>query len=69
MIGPSKRDDADVWTMVAPPFVVDALNRALTLIDGTLPPLRREQGTTSTYELQRSSYLRLCERFGVEPRE
>lgn len=64
-----KREADDVWTMVAPPFVVDALNRALTLIDGTLPPLRREQGTTSTYELQRSSYLRLCERFDVEPRE
>jgi hypothetical protein len=64
-----KREGEDIWTAVAPPFVVDALNRALVSIDGTLPPLRKEQGTMSTFELQRSSYLRLCERFGVKPSE
>ena len=48
--------------------LVDDLNGALTDIDTSLPPVQKKRGSVSTYELQPSSYHRLCERFAVQPK-
>lgn len=65
-----RRKDAHVWTVgVASPSVVDELDRTIATLDGSLPLLRRDPATASTYELQRSAYLRLCEHFGLEPKD
>jgi hypothetical protein len=47
--------------------LVDALNRDLASIDGSLPQVTKKKNTVSTYELQNSSYQRLCKRYGIEP--
>ena len=46
--------------------LVDALNRVLASIDGSLPQVGKKKGTVSTYELKNSSYQRLCEHYGVD---
>lgn len=45
--------------------LVDELNRELSDIDPSLPPVEKKRGSVSTYELQPSSYIKLCEQFGV----
>ncbi|MCK5117434.1 MAG: hypothetical protein KAR44_12610 [Candidatus Aegiribacteria sp.] len=45
--------------------LVDELNRELAEIDTDLPSIRKRKGSVSTYVIQPSSYLRLCERFSV----
>jgi len=47
--------------------LVDALNRNLASIDGSLPQVARKKNTVSTYELKNSSYLKLCEQYGIQP--
>jgi hypothetical protein len=47
--------------------LVDALNRDLASIDGSLPQVAKKKNTVSTYELQNSSYLKLCEHYGIQP--
>ncbi|WP_434775076.1 hypothetical protein [Pseudomonas oryzihabitans] len=42
--------------------IVDELNKALAEIDGTLPSVSKRKGSVSTYEIQPSSYDRLCEK-------
>jgi len=39
--------------------VIDALNRLLATIDGSLTPIGRLQGTVTTYEVAPSSYRAL----------
>lgn len=48
--------------------IVDELNRVLGDIDSSLPPVQKKRGSVSTYELKPSSYMKLCERFGLESR-
>jgi hypothetical protein len=45
--------------------LVDELNRKLAEIDSALPAVQKKQGSVSTYELQPSSYERLCKYFGL----
>lgn len=45
--------------------LVEELNRELADIDTNLPPVRKKRVSVSTFEIQPSSYGRLCERFGV----
>jgi len=46
--------------------LVEELNRELTEIDSSLPPVQKKRGSVSTYEIKPSSYNKLCERFGIE---
>lgn len=41
--------------------VIEALNRRITAIDGTLPQISKARGTVSTYEIAASSYKSLVE--------
>ncbi|WP_073038398.1 hypothetical protein [Desulfacinum infernum] len=45
--------------------LVEELNRVLAELDSSLPPVEKKRGSVSTYRLRRSSYLKLCERFGI----
>ena len=47
--------------------LVDELNRVLAGIDGNLPSVQKKRGSVATYEIEPSSYTRLCERLGVTP--
>jgi hypothetical protein len=49
--------------------LVDELNRELAEIDTNLPPVQKKRGSVSTYIVFPSSYNRLCERFGVTPKQ
>lgn len=53
--------------VIPSPNWVEKLNREIASIDGSLPQISKKRGAISTYLFERSSYLRLCERFGVEP--
>jgi hypothetical protein len=44
--------------------LVDALNREIANIDGTLSQIVRVRNTVSTYEIPNASYLRLKQRYG-----
>jgi hypothetical protein len=46
--------------------LVDELNRKLAEIDTDLPPVHKRRGSVSTYVIQPSSYMKLCELFKVE---
>lgn len=53
---------SSVWTLtVDSGNVIDALNRRLVAIDGTLPPIIRRSGTMTTYEIQNSAHQKLSE--------
>jgi len=45
--------------------VVEALNREIAQLDGTLPQISKARGTVSTYEIANSSYARLKQHFGL----
>lgn len=47
-------------------YFKDELNRILGAIDTSLPIIEKERGTISTYLIQPSSYLKLCEHFNIE---
>lgn len=56
----------DDWTVtVNSENIVDALNRVIGSIDGSLPQIEKKRGTVSNYVVRRSSYTRLCERFNL----
>jgi hypothetical protein len=44
--------------------VIEALNRQIAAIDGTLPQITRARHTVSTYEIDDSSYQRLIDHLG-----
>jgi len=46
--------------------IIDALNRVLASIDGTLPPISSKRNTVSTYRIKPSSYERLLVKFGID---
>lgn len=46
--------------------IINALNRLLLSIDGTLPPISKRRSTVSTYILKPSSRERLSEYYGIE---
>jgi hypothetical protein len=48
--------------------LVDELNRELADVDTSLPPVQKKRGSVSTYDIQLSSYARLCARFGIQPK-
>lgn len=58
-------DGASVAVAVHNLNLVEELNRELADIDTNLPPVQKKRGSVPAYELQPSSYSRLCERFGV----
>jgi hypothetical protein len=45
--------------------VVEALNRLLGKLDGTLPSVSKKSGTVATYVVRASAYHRLCESCGA----
>jgi hypothetical protein len=45
--------------------VVEALNREIAAIDGTLPQITKARGTVTTFEIRKSSYEQLQLRFGI----
>lgn len=58
--------DEDDWTVnVSSENIVESLNRVIGSIDGSLPQIEKKRGTVSNYVLRRSSYMKLCERFGL----
>jgi hypothetical protein len=58
--------EGDDWTVIVnSENIVEALNRTIASIDGSLPQVEKRRGTVSNFVLKRSSYLRLCERFGL----
>ncbi|HLK13362.1 MAG TPA: hypothetical protein VKT78_01030 [Fimbriimonadaceae bacterium] len=58
--------EGDDWTVtVNSENIVESLNRVIGSIDGSLPQIEKKRGTVSNYVLRRSSYLQLCERFGL----
>lgn len=46
--------------------LIDELNRVLADIDGSLSPVSKKRGSVSTYEVEPSSYSRLCDRLHAE---
>ena len=50
-------------------YFKDELNRILGSIDTSLPIIEKERGTISTYIIQPSSYIKLCEYFEIEIEE
>ncbi len=62
-------EDGGAWKVViTSETIVEAMNRQLALIDGTLPQVVKRTATVSSYSLQPSAYLALCEHFGVVPK-
>ncbi|EPL9569255.1 hypothetical protein MMK73_004697 [Providencia rettgeri] len=49
--------------------IIEELNRKLVDIDGTLTSVAKKRGSVSTYEVTKSSYLKLCEDLSVTPVE
>jgi len=45
--------------------IVEQLNRTLSEMDSSLPPVQKKRASVSTYEMKLSSYYRLCEHFGL----
>jgi len=65
-----KKDSAgDFVAIINNENVVDALNRALASLDGSLPQVSKKKGTVSTYEVKPSSYGRLCTHYSITPVE
>ena len=58
--------ESDTWNItIDSENVIEALNREIAAIDGTLPQISRARGTVSTFEMRNSSYEQLKLRFGV----
>jgi hypothetical protein len=57
-----REGDNTVWTVIIHSGnVVDALNREIEILSGALPLVTRTPRTAARYEINRSTYLRLCE--------
>ena len=60
------RDDQNrLSVIVNSENLIEALNRTLASIDGSLTQVARKKGTVSTYELKESSYEALCKHYDV----
>jgi len=62
----TKADDGVRTVSVLNQNLVDELNRLLTGIDPTLPPLTKKRGAVSQYEIPASSFARLEEALGPQ---
>jgi hypothetical protein len=62
-----KDQAGDLVVIINNENVVDALNRVIASIDGSLPQVAKKKGIVSTYELKSSSYKKLCEHCDVSP--
>lgn len=59
-------NDPDIWNItIDSENVIEALNREIASIDGTLPQISRVRGTVSTFEIPNSSYEQLKLKFGI----
>jgi hypothetical protein len=45
--------------------IIEALNRELVSIDGTLPPVSKKRGSVITYEIMNSSYEKLGKKLSI----
>jgi hypothetical protein len=62
-------EDEDGWSFIVnSDHIVEALNRFLAIIDGTLHQVTKVPGTVANYILQPSAYEALCHRFGLTPK-
>lgn len=61
--------DGNGWKVViTSEALVEAMNRQLGLLAGTLPQISKRPGTVSSYHIQPSAYGRLCEHLGIDPK-
>jgi len=60
----SEEDDCYLIT-VDNENIIEALNRLIGSIDGTLPPIIRKTNTVSTYKLEKSSRKTIMENLGI----
>lgn len=66
----SKEDDDEFYRIsIQNLFIKDELNKILGSIDTSLPIIKKENGTISTFIIMPSSYNKLCEKFGIEIEE
>jgi hypothetical protein len=61
-------DKTSLLMVVKSESIVEALNQHLAALDGTLPQIKRNIETVSTYDLKASSYAALCKEFGSKPK-
>ncbi len=62
-----KEENDEFYTLsIQNQFFKDELNRILGLADTSLPIIKKEHGTISTYKIQPSSYIELCKYFNIE---
>lgn len=60
LAGATQDPESSVWSItIDSESIIEALNRRLAGIDGTLPQISKARGTVTTYELANSSYLKL----------
>jgi hypothetical protein len=58
--------DGDGWKVViTSEALVEAMNRQLGFLDGTLPQITKRPSTVSSYHIQPSAYGRLCHQLGI----
>jgi len=63
----SKSEDGDEYIVSMHNLnLVDELNKDLAEIDTNLPPVKKKRGSVSNYVIFPSSYIRLCEKFGIK---
>jgi len=61
--------DGNGWKVViTSETLVEAMNRQLGLLDGTLPQITKRPGTVSSYHIQPSAYGQLCEHLKIAPK-
>lgn len=59
-------DDGNGWkVVVTSEALVEAMNRQLGLLDGTLPQITKRPNTVSSYHIQPSAYNHLCQHLGI----
>lgn len=62
-----KDEETEIYRLsIQNQYFKDELNRILGTIDTSLPIIEKERGTISTFIIQPSSYLKLCEHFEFE---
>ena len=59
-----QKKEGDPWSVtVDSENIIEALNRELAAIDGTLPPISKKRGSVIAYEIMNSSYQKLRDRY------
>jgi hypothetical protein len=58
--------DGDDWVVIVhSENIVEALNRVIGTIDGSLPQIEKKRGTVAGYVMKPSAYLRLCQHYSL----